>query len=299
MSMFITAVRLMFSESTKSRNKNLKTPDSVYSYNDLLYGEDPIYQSLDIYTPEDSKDKKLPTIISVHGGGFVYGKKEDYQYYCMDLARRGFKVINFSYRLAPEYKFPTQLEDTNTVFNWVVENADKYHLDLDNLFAVGDSAGGNILGLYAGFLTNPKALKETGLSLDLPDLKLKAIALNCGLYNPKRQNPLKDGSLTHNLMKELFFNKNRDESKIIVENYITKNYPSTFIVTSENDFLRDQPEYILKNLTQKKVPFNYAYFASKDKILGHVFHLDINSPEAKSCNDRECAFFKEIIETTI
>ena len=96
-------------------------------------------------------------IVSVHGGGWVYGDKERYQFYCMSLAQRGFAVVNFTYRLAPEFQYPppAPLEDTNLVFGWILRHADQYGLDTNRLFAVGDSAGGNILGLYAAFSTNP------------------------------------------------------------------------------------------------------------------------------------------------
>ena len=75
--------------------------------------------------------------------------------YCMDLAQRGFAVVNFSYRLAPENKFPAALEDTNTVFAWVLEHAEQYGFDSEHVFAVGDSAGAHMLGLYAAMCTNP------------------------------------------------------------------------------------------------------------------------------------------------
>ena len=87
-------------------------------------------------------------IVNVHGGGWVYGDKDVYQYYCMDLCLRGFAVVNYSYRLAPEYQFPAQIEDTVMAFRWVIENGDEYGFDVDRLYAVGDSAGANILTLY-------------------------------------------------------------------------------------------------------------------------------------------------------
>ena len=38
-----------------------------------------------------------PVIVSFHGGGWVYGDKNVYQFYCMELAKRGFAVVNYSY----------------------------------------------------------------------------------------------------------------------------------------------------------------------------------------------------------
>lgn len=296
MSVVSKAVNLMFSEGDKKRDEGLTTPDNIYRYNNLFYGDDEVYQSLDIYTLKEFKDYQQPTIVNVHGGGFVYGTKESYQYYCMDLAQRGFKVVNFSYRLAPDYKFPIQLEDTNAVFNWLVQNYSDYNLDLDNLYGIGDSAGANILGMYAGLLSKPSLNEKYDHNLNLPDLNLKAIALNCGLYNPAKQSIIQDGSLTSHLMKELFVHKgNLKELDLInVKNYVSENYPPSFIMTSNDDFLREQPEYLMKYLRKKDVPFIYRFFASKTKHLEHVFHLNIKLKESQICANEECNFFKTL-----
>ncbi len=65
----------------------------------------------------------LPVIISIHGGGWFYGSKELYSHYCMRLAARGFAVVNFSYRLAPEDKYPAAVQDICTVLHWVQRHA--------------------------------------------------------------------------------------------------------------------------------------------------------------------------------
>lgn len=93
------------------RNEGLTTPEGIMRFDDVSYGE---YERnvLDVYKPKDAKGK-LPVIVSVHGGGWVYGNKEIMQFYCMSLAERGFAVVNFNYRLAPEHKHPIPLVDTN------------------------------------------------------------------------------------------------------------------------------------------------------------------------------------------
>jgi hypothetical protein len=92
---------------------------------------------------------------TVNGGAWVYGDKERYQWYCMDLALRGFAVLNFTYRLAPDFKFPASLEDACLVFSWVLDHAEEYGLDASKVFAVGDSAGAHLLGLFSNLCTNP------------------------------------------------------------------------------------------------------------------------------------------------
>ena len=109
-------VRRQFKEGDDIRDAGLTTPEDVIRYDDIAYGKDSEMQVLDVYRPKDAEGRILPVIVSVHGGGWVYGDKERYQYYCMSLAQRGFAVVNFSYRLAPEHQFPAPVEDTNSAF---------------------------------------------------------------------------------------------------------------------------------------------------------------------------------------
>lgn len=117
----------------------LTTPEGIERFDDLCYGENAKWNRLDIYRPRGRKEN-LPVIASVHGGGWVYGDKEN-QYYCMSLAEQGYAVVNFSYRLAPKFKFPAPLEDTKAVFHWMMRNAEPYGLDTTRAFGVGDSGG--------------------------------------------------------------------------------------------------------------------------------------------------------------
>lgn len=73
----------------------------VERINDLSYGPDPKWNLLDIYLPK-KRTGKVPVIISIHGGGWVYGTKETYQFYGLGLAKEGFAFVNFNYRLAPD-----------------------------------------------------------------------------------------------------------------------------------------------------------------------------------------------------
>lgn len=281
-------IRKTFAEGDDKRDAGLTTPEGIERFDDIVYGTDEKWQVLDVYRPKAMKGKKLPVIVSVHGGGWVYGDKERYQYYCMDLAMRGFAVVNFTYRLAPEYKFPAPLEDTNLVFAWVLENAEKYGLDTEHIFAVGDSAGAHCLGLYVSVCTNADYAAE--YEFHVPEgLKLTAIALNCGAYLVQT-----DGnSLDEKLMADFLAKGDEKEWWMInVVNHITENYPPTFFMTSVEDFLREQAPILVEKLNSCEVPFVYRKYGDKNTRLGHVFQLDIRKEEAKRCNDEECAFFQ-------
>ncbi|MBR4120524.1 MAG: alpha/beta hydrolase, partial [Spirochaetales bacterium] len=97
-----------FTLADNQKNKGQTTPEDIVRYDNIVYGPDFKWHVLDVYRPRNVGEN-LPVIIDVHGGGWVYGDKDVYQYYCMSLARRGFAVVNFTYRLAPDYIFPSSM----------------------------------------------------------------------------------------------------------------------------------------------------------------------------------------------
>ena len=290
-------IRAEFGEGDDRRDAGLTIPENIQRYDNILYGKESEMQVLDVYRPKD-KTGKLPVIVSVHGGGWVYGDKDRYQYYCMDLAGRGFTVVNFSYRLAPEYKFPASLEDTNKVFTWVLEQGEKFGLDTEQIFAVGDSAGAHILSLYLDICTNPEYASNYKFNIPA-DLHICKIALNCGQYHMGEKEM---DDLTVKLMEEYLPGKGTPQELelLCADNYITEKFPPTYIMTAEEDFLRRQAPLLYRKLQEKNVPCElHEYRSDTEEKLQHVFHLNIRAEKAKQCNDDECNFFRKIIEEQI
>lgn len=290
MSELSDTLRRLFQEGDDRRDAGLTTPEGIRRYDDIVYGEDPRWQVLDVYRPK-KEEGVLPVIVSVHGGGWVYGDKERYQYYCMDLALRGFAVVNFTYRLAPEYKYPASLEDTNRVFAWVLDHAEEYGFERARIFAVGDSAGAHNLGLYAAICTNPEYAKE--YPFQPPNgFAPTAVALNCGVYRTPVSEDENDQS--NRLMADYLPEKGTEDEfeKISLVNHVTAQYPPVFIMTATGDFLRDQAPLLAEKLTELDIPFVSRYYGNADRPLGHVFHGNIRLEEASRCNDEECEFFR-------
>lgn len=288
-------IRKNFKKTDEERDAGLQTPDNIIRYDDIVYGNDKNIQVLDVYKLKEDINKPIPTIISVHGGGWVYGDKEKYQYYCMDLAQRGFAVVNFTYRLAPENKFPAALEDTCMVFNWVWNHKEEYGFDTDHIFAVGDSAGANILSLACAIACNEEYANQFDFNIN-SNFKVKAIALNCGTNIIEVSNHPKDKFSTE-LMKDYLENEGTKEELYLVNalNHINETYPPTFLMSAEDDFLKSQMLPVASKLLEKNVPFVVKYYKDSCEKLGHVFHLNIRSNAANRCNDDECEFFKSFI----
>jgi acetyl esterase/lipase len=102
----------------------------------------------------------LPVVAYYHGGGWLLGSIEAYDIVCRALASSsGAIVVSVGYRLAPEHRFPTAVEDAYNATRWIAENAGDLGGDRHRIAVAGDSAGGNlaaVVALQARDLTRPR-----------------------------------------------------------------------------------------------------------------------------------------------
>ena len=281
-------LRVRAKQSDKKRDGAIPLPDGVTECRNISYGSHGKWSLLDVYYP-DGTTAPLPTIVSIHGGGYVYGTKEVYRRYGLDMARRGFAFVNFNYRLAPEWRFPAPLYDTNAVMEWICRNAHRYHLDPGRIILVGDSAGAQLASQYAAIATN--ADYAALFPIQVPRITLRCLGLNCGMYDAQAQaaSPRKGLALDY-IGKEL----PDDDPRFRVLQAITDRYPPAYITTACHDFLRSCAEPMYEYLKTKGIPVQWkCYGAEEDETIGHVFHVNILLEEAKQCNDDSAAFFRE------
>jgi acetyl esterase len=96
-----------------------------------------------IYTPDGQAP--LPVLVYFHGGGWVLGSLDGSDHVARELANSaGCVVVSVDYRLAPEHKFPTGLNDCDAAFQWAVANAASFGGDPTKVAVGGDSAGANL-----------------------------------------------------------------------------------------------------------------------------------------------------------
>ena len=290
--MSIQGLRLRFSAANSDRKRDaaISLPSGVTECRNISYGPNGKFSLLDVYFP-DGTNSPLPTIVSIHGGGYVYGSKENYRRYGMDMARRGYTFVNFNYRLAPKWKFPKPLNDTNAVMEWISHNAPYYHIDPHRIILIGDSAGAQLASQYAAIYSNPEYAKL--FSLQVPDITIRAVGLNCGMYDlPKNLVLPRSGIYLDYFGRKI----TADDPRCQVLQAITENYPPTYLTTSCHDFLRNNAEPMYRFLSEKGIPCQWkCYGSEEDESVGHVFHINIVLPEAVRCNDDASAFFKQCI----
>lgn len=92
----------------------------------------------------------LPVLLYLHGGGFVIGSLQTHDSLCRQLAlRSGAAVVALHYRLAPEHRFPTAVDDAWAALRWLHTHAAALGVDSRRLAVGGDSAGGTLAAVCA------------------------------------------------------------------------------------------------------------------------------------------------------
>jgi acetyl esterase/lipase len=117
---------------------------------DVSYTEGGRKAKLDIYLPATGTVENAPVLIQIHGGGWTIGHKAQQGLLLMNhMAARGWICVAANYRLAPKYRWPTQIIDVKRAIAWVRENIAEYGGDPDYLVVTGGSAGGHLSSLAA------------------------------------------------------------------------------------------------------------------------------------------------------
>jgi acetyl esterase/lipase len=102
---------------------------------------------LNLYRP--AQLGKYPAIVVIHGGGWQSGDPGNNFEFSQYMAAQGYSVLSIDYRLAPEYKYPAQIEDVRTAIDYIREHADELEVDVNRIALMGRSAGAHLAMLAA------------------------------------------------------------------------------------------------------------------------------------------------------
>ena len=296
MSLTSHIVRTLFTIGDLKRDLGWVPPTNVETVENVSYGSCDKWHLLDLYRLKDAEGK-LPVLLNIHGGAWVYGDKKVYAPYCMYLATQGFAVVNASYRLAPKHTFPAPLEDVGAMVEWVVDHAEEYGLDLSNLFFVGDSAGAHLATAYTAVQLNEAYAKSfPGIKVDERFIP-KGLLLNCGVFDMEVEWKKQGRALTP-FLTDLLGEKPTVESvkQMSPAQFITSDFPPVHLTTSNGDLLRKH-SYRLKEVLEKKgVEVVFKDYGEKKKPQGHVFHLNLKNKVGQECNADQLEFVKQMMK---
>lgn len=138
-------------------------PDAAKVERDVVYGRaGRVELKLDLYYPHGKATGPLPVAVYIHGGGWTKGDKAGGAGMLAlgEVLRCGYLVASINYRLAPEFKFPAQIEDAKCAIRYLRAHAKELNLDPERIGVWGSSAGGHLAALVgtadasAGFDTS-------------------------------------------------------------------------------------------------------------------------------------------------
>ena len=104
---------------------------------------------LDIYAPRERGHQLAPVFLFLHGGTWRSGDRALYPAFGNRFAKHGAVVVVPSYRLAPAYKHPAQMEDVAAAVAWTVKIIERFGGDPRRIYLGGHSAGGHLAALLA------------------------------------------------------------------------------------------------------------------------------------------------------
>ena len=269
--------------------------DGVIYVNDVCYGGKYPNSHLDIYYPDGDKTVKRPTVIYLHGGGFIFGDKvmgdplaaetgRDSDF-CAEVAKQGYNVISPNYALAPEYHFPVQLEQVDQLLSYLTKNHEYYGLDIEHVFLGGGSAGACLSEIYGAMLVNPEYADKIGFR---PSVRKEQIA---GLLIDEAALSVRHYEENMNAMFGCWLGADRPSEKeeiaylIDPTNWIKDTYFPSYIISRNMEiWFRDSAEDLAEVLEKNGTEYEYFFRGQECDELEHGFMKRYESNEyAKEC----------------
>ncbi len=226
---------------------------------------------LDVYYPRRvlGKDAKLPVIIDIHGGGWMYGYKELNKNYNLYLSSAGYTVFSLSYRLAPQAFMTDQLKDIFAALRWIEEHMDEFPCDRNNVYITGDSAGGQLAGYTSVIYGNPLLEKAFGVSGG--ELEFNAVCLICPFFDMASRSF--SSIYTKPMLGPKY--KKKEFAKYLTLEALLQNgkIPPCFLVSSTGDVITKKASKKAAELfANYGVVYKFMYWSrSNGKLLEHVF----------------------------
>lgn len=273
-----------------------------YIITEIRYGTEYPNSFLDITYPDTSSNEDRPTLFYFHGGGFFGGSKgmgdplaeSDVTALLDDICAAGFNIVNVDYALVPDYHFPVPLIQANQAFAFMLEHAEEYRINTDNIVIMGSSAGAIITSQIGSVITNPDYAAELGITPALQKDQVRAVVLDDA---PLVYDRFSIGTklLVGNYVKgSIFLNSNeiRRYNNIL---WVNSDYPPAVLLGSE--YYADM-RAMDEALTEANVPHELIDpLAERNLQMPHCFVASERTDEtAKDAFDRMVSFLEGYTE---
>jgi acetyl esterase len=280
-----------------SRALEKYVPDTVDSMLNQQYRQNDNDGYMDVYFPKGT-NKPLPTVVWVHGGGWISGDKSDIANYMKILAGKGYTVIAVDYTIAPEKQYPVPVIQVGEALGYINQQAERLHVDANQIVLAGDSAGSQIASQVAAMVTNPDYAKEIGIATNLNKNQLVGMLLNCGAYDIKIANADGDDEGAKLLRTFLWsysgrkdFMNDAELMQASVIEHVTKDFPPSFITAGNQDPLLQQSLNFTKKLKSLGVEVSDLFYPDNyTPPLNHEYQFVLDNSAGKLALDRMTQF---------
>jgi acetyl esterase/lipase len=260
-----------------ARGLEAHRPKGVVALVDEPYGDEPD-TVLDVFRPAASKET-LPTVVWVHGGGFIGGSKVELRGWCSLIASKGYAVVAPRYSLAPERRYPTPVRQLMQVFPYLDANRARLGLDPRRVVVGGDSAGAQLAAQTAALATTPGYAEVVGVTPTTDPDRLRGVVLACGPFDLR----LLDDTGVVRAVGWAYSGRRRylDDplfATMSVADHLSPAFPPALVTVGNADPLRPHSELLVERLRALGVEPETLFFpADHAPPLGHEYQFDLDS----------------------
>lgn len=285
-------------ETSAALQKHL--PAGISERRGLAYDPRDPEALLDVYyPPEGQRGAQRPTtVVWVHGGGFVSGRRDDVANYLHVLAAHGFVVVNVDYRIAPGATWPTPARQLNAALAYLQAYADELDIDATRIVLAGDSAGAQIAAEVANLTTSPAHARRMGIVPAVKPTQLVGTLLFCGPYDAA----LVDWdsafagfmrTVLWSYFGEKDFMADPRVDTFSVLRHVTPSFPPSFISAGNADPLAPHSRALAASLEAQGVKVDALFFPD-DYVdaLPHEYQFNLDNAAGQLVMDRSVAFLQ-------
>lgn len=270
--------------------------------NDLCYSSSCPNSFFDIWYPDEQK-RTRPTVIYFHGGGFIFGDKSNGDPLSvskgttaklLEIVKAGYNLVNANYALAPEYRFPYQLNQVDLLIRYLQEHADELGLDMKHVCLSGSSAGADLTEIYGAAVSNADYAMKLGLEPCITPNELRVLAIDEAALDCRSF----DEALYTLLLCWLGGTEREYSGKLAsldAKAHIQNTYIPSWINTSNRGiyFIREAID-LAEKLKEIDVDHDVVYFPADAADLDHGYmDLYATNTYAREALDRMLAFIKK------
>jgi acetyl esterase len=251
---------------------------------------------LDIYRLPDARPG-APTVVWVHGGGFVSGRRQDVANYLKVLAGHGFAVVNIDYTIAPEARYPGPVQQVNAALAFLAREGEGLGIDPARMVLAGDSAGAQIAAQVAAVVTSPDHAQAVGIAPGVTPDRLVGVLLFCGVYDIGGMG--QGGGFLGWFVQTTGWaysgvRRWRGDAGFATINFtphLTAAYPPAFVSAGNADPLGPQSVALAGALQAAGVPVETQFFPDNHAPpLGHEYQFDLDTEAGQTALARAVAW---------